>query len=45
MIFLTAIACEISRNRYFAGTDQRTGSGCLVAIMGDLLTSSELLGI
>ena len=27
MIFLTVVACEIGRNRYFAGTDQRTGSG------------------
>ena len=27
MLFLTVVACEIGRNRYFAGTDQRTGSG------------------
>ena len=27
MIFLTVVACEIGRNSYFAGTDQRTGSG------------------
>ena len=25
MIFLTVVACEIGRNSYFAGTDQRTG--------------------
>ena len=28
MIFLTGVACEIGRNRYFAGTDQKTGSDC-----------------
>ena len=28
MIFLTDVACKIGRNRYFAGTDQRTGSDC-----------------
>ena len=27
IIFLTVVACEIGRNSYFAGTDQRTGSG------------------
>ena len=27
MIFLTVEASEIGRNRYFAGTDQRTGTG------------------
>ena len=27
MIVLTVVACEIGRNSYFAGTDQRTGSG------------------
>ena len=26
MIFLPVVACEIGRNSYFAGTDQRTGS-------------------
>ena len=31
MIVLTVVACEIGRNRYFAGTDQRTGSGCLLS--------------
>ena len=36
MLFLTVVACEIGRNGYFAGTDQRTGSGCLVEIMGNL---------
>ena len=36
MIFLTVVACEIGRNRYFAGTDQRTGSGYLVGIMGNM---------
>ena len=36
MLFLTVVDCEIGRNRYFAGTDQRTGSGCLVGIMGNL---------
>ena len=34
MLFLTVVACEIGRNGYFAGTDQRAGSGCLVGIMG-----------
>ena len=36
MLFLTVVACEIGRNGYFSGTDQRTGSGCLVGIMGNL---------
>ena len=36
MLFLTVVACEIGRNGYFDGTDQRTGSGCLVGIMGNL---------
>ena len=36
MIFLTVVACEIGRNIYFADTDQRTGSGCQVGIMGNL---------
>ena len=27
MIFLTVVACEIGRNSYFAGADQRAGSG------------------
>ena len=36
MIFLTDVACEIGRNRYFAGTDQRTGSDCWAWIMGIL---------
>ena len=27
IIFLTVVACEIGRNTYFPGTDQRTGSG------------------
>ena len=36
MLFLTVVACEIGRNGYFAGTDQRTGSGCLLGIMGNL---------
>ena len=27
MLFLTVVACEIGRNGYFDGTDQRTGSG------------------
>ena len=36
MLFLTVVACEIGRNGYFARMDQRTGSGCLVGIMGNL---------
>ena len=36
MQFLTVVACEIGRNGYFAGTDQRTRSGCLVGIMGNV---------
>ena len=36
MLFLTVVACEIGRNGYFDGTDQRTGSGCVVGIMGNL---------
>ena len=36
VLFLTVVAGEVGRNRYFAGTDQRTGSGCLVGIMGNL---------
>ena len=28
MTFLTEVACEIGRNRYFAGTDPKTGSDC-----------------
>ena len=36
MIFLTVVACEIGRNRYFAGTNQGTGSGYLVGIMGNM---------
>ena len=36
MLFLTVVACEIGRNGYFAGTDQRNGSGCLMGIMGNL---------
>ena len=36
MLFLSVVACKIGRNRYFAGTDQRTGSGCLVGSMGNL---------
>ena len=27
MLFLAVVACEIGRNGYFDGTDQRTGSG------------------
>jgi len=46
MIFLTVVACEIGRNIYFAGTDQRTGSGCQVGIMGNFCRfGSEPLGI
>ena len=34
MIFLTIVACEIDRNRYFAGMDQRNGSDYQLWIMG-----------
>ena len=34
MIFLTVVACEVGRNRYFAGTGQRTGSDYQLWIMG-----------
>ena len=37
MLFLTVVACAIGRDGYFDGTDQRTGSGCLVGIMVNLL--------
>lgn len=35
-LFLTVVACEIVANWYFADMDQRTGSGCLVGIIGIL---------
>ena len=41
MIFLTIVACEIGRNRYFAGTDQRTGSESQLWIMGILSVVSQ----
>ena len=33
MIFLTVVAREIGRNSYFAGTDQRTGSGVFLRLL------------
>ena len=36
MNFLTLLACEIGRNQYFAGLDQRTGSDYQVEIVGNL---------
>ena len=35
MVFLTVVACEIGRNRYFAGMDKWTGSRCYNGMMGN----------
>ena len=45
MLFLTVVACEIGRNGYFDGTDQSTGSGCLVGLWVICRTNSDPLGI
>ena len=45
MIFLTVVAYEIGRNRYFAGTDQRTGSGVLWELWVIYGTNSDPLEI
>ena len=42
MIFLTVIACEIGRNCYFAGTDQRAGSGVWWELWAICFTNSDL---
>ena len=45
MIFLTVVACEIGRNSYFAGTDQRTGSGVWWELWVICCTNSDPLEI
>ena len=45
MIFLTVVACEIGRNSYFVGTDQRTGSGVLSELWVIYCTNSDPLEI
>ena len=45
MIFLTVVACEIGRNSYFAGTDQRTGSGVWWELWVICCINSDLLEI
>ena len=45
MIFLTVVACEIGRNSYFAGTDQRTGSGVWWGLWVICCTNSDPLEI
>ena len=41
MLFLTVTACKIGRNRYFAGMDQRTGSGVWWGLWVICRTNSE----
>ena len=45
MIFLTVVACEIGRNRYFAGTGQTTGSGVWWELWVISRTNIDPLGI
>ena len=45
MIFLTVVACEIGRNSYFAGTDQRAGSGVWWELWVICCTNSDPLEI
>ena len=45
MIFLTVVACEIGRNSYFAGTDQRAESGVWWELWVICCTNSDPLEI
>ena len=45
MIFLTVVACEIGRNSYFGGTDQRAGSGVCWELWVICCTNSDPLEI